>query len=84
MAHIIMSITNNNENLKNILHVNYDGHKAILQLSDNTSLTLDLDVACMDPEDVDSEEIKEWLMGEGVDEPSAEFWAEQIEVHYCY
>lgn len=69
---------------KHILDVNYDGNKVTVNLSDGNSITLDLDITGQEPEDVDSEEVKEWLMGEGADEPSAEYWSEQIETHYSY
>ena len=71
------------EGYKHILDVDYDENKATVNFSDGNSITLDLESTCMDLGDVDSEEIKEWLMGEKTDECSAEYWAEQIEYHYC-
>lgn len=70
------------EGYKHILYVEYEGNKATIKFSDNSTLVLDLDVTGQDPEDVDSMELKEWMMGEGADEPSAEYWSEQIEYHF--
>lgn len=70
------------EGYKHILYVEYEGNKATIKFSDNSTLVLDLDVTGQDPEDVDSMELKEWMMGEGADEPSAEYWSEQIECHF--
>lgn len=70
------------EGYKHILYVEYEGNKATIKFSDNSILVLDLDVTGQDPEDVDSMELKEWMMGEGADEPSAEYWSEQIECHF--